>query len=78
MGYCENSKAYRIYIPGERKVEISRDITFNEDATLAKVRDLPPSPPPKKENGDRDILDGPYVPKSEIDIFYDPMEPMDP
>jgi len=31
VGYCENSKAFRIYIPGQRKVEISRDVTFDED-----------------------------------------------
>ena len=49
VGYCENSKAY---IPGQGKVEISRDVTFDEDATLGKARDLPSPPLPKKENDD--------------------------
>jgi hypothetical protein len=36
VGYCEVSKAFRIYIPGHRHIEISRDVTFDEDASLKK------------------------------------------
>ena len=28
VGYNETSKAYRIYIPGQRYIEVSRDVTF--------------------------------------------------
>jgi hypothetical protein len=28
VGYNESSKAYRIYILGRRKIEISKDVTF--------------------------------------------------
>jgi hypothetical protein len=38
LGYCEVSKAFRIYIPGHRHIEISRDVTFDEEATLKKSR----------------------------------------
>jgi hypothetical protein len=38
VGYCEVSKAFRIYIPGHRHIEISRDVTFDEDAALKKSR----------------------------------------
>ena len=38
MGYCEVSKAFRIYIPGHHHIEISRDVTFDEDAMLKKSR----------------------------------------
>jgi hypothetical protein len=38
VGYCEVSKAFRIYIPGHRHSEISRDVTFDEEATLKKSR----------------------------------------
>ena len=38
VGYCENSKALGIYILGQRKVEISRNVTFDEDATLGKAK----------------------------------------
>jgi hypothetical protein len=38
VGYCEVSKAFRIYIPSEHHIEISRDVTFDEDATLKKSK----------------------------------------
>jgi hypothetical protein len=38
VGYCEVSKAFRIYIPGHRHIEISRDVTFDEEAALNKSR----------------------------------------
>ena len=36
VGYCEVSKAFRIYIPGHRHIEINRDVTFDEEASLKK------------------------------------------
>ena len=30
MGYSESLKTYRIYIPGSRKIEVRRDVTFQE------------------------------------------------
>jgi hypothetical protein len=38
VGFCEVSKAFRIYIPGHRHIEISRDVTFDEEAALHKSR----------------------------------------
>ena len=35
---CGVSKAFRIYIPGHHHIEISRDVTIYEDATLKKSR----------------------------------------
>jgi hypothetical protein len=40
VGYCEASKAFRVYIPGYHHIEISRDVIFDEDATLKKSRRL--------------------------------------
>ena len=31
VGYSENAKAYRIYLPGSRKVVVRRDVKFMED-----------------------------------------------
>jgi hypothetical protein len=39
VGYYEVSKAFRIYIPGHRHIEISRDVTFDEEAALKKSQD---------------------------------------
>jgi hypothetical protein len=38
VGYCEVSKAFRIYIPGHYHIEISKDVTFDEEETLNKSR----------------------------------------
>jgi hypothetical protein len=38
VGYCEVSKALRIYILGHHHIDISRDVTFDEDETLNKLR----------------------------------------
>jgi hypothetical protein len=38
VGYCEVSKDLRIYIPGQHHIEITRDVTFDEDATLKKSK----------------------------------------
>eukprot|EP00253_Pinus_taeda_P028274 PITA_28274 len=41
VGYSENTKGYRIYVAGQREVEISHDVTFDEDMPLIKVDNLP-------------------------------------
>jgi hypothetical protein len=38
IGYCEVSKAFKIYIPGYHHIEIRRYVTFDEDATLKRSR----------------------------------------
>ena len=38
VGYSESSKAYRIYFPGFKKIDISRDVTFDEDSAYNKSR----------------------------------------
>ena len=38
VGYFEVSKAFRIYIPSYHHMEISRDVTFDEDTILKKSR----------------------------------------
>ena len=36
VGYRKTSKAYRIYIPGLRQIEVSRDVTFEEEMAIWK------------------------------------------
>jgi hypothetical protein len=60
MGYSENSKGYRIYVPGQRQIEVSRDVTFHEEAAFKKSRELqqeseavqPASPSSENEESD--------------------------
>jgi hypothetical protein len=53
VGYSESSKAYRIYILGQRQIEVSRDVTFEEEISFRRSREsqmeidneIVPSPP---------------------------------
>ena len=38
VGYSEQSKSYRIYIPGYRQIELSRYVNFDEDTSFIKQR----------------------------------------
>jgi hypothetical protein len=38
VGYCEVSKAFRIYIPSHHHIEIRRYVTFDEYEVLKKSR----------------------------------------
>jgi hypothetical protein len=57
MGYSENSKSYRIYVLGQRQIEVRKYVTFHEEATFKKSRELqqdseavqPTSPSSKNE-----------------------------
>ena len=41
MGYSESSKAYRIYFLGFKKINITSDVTFDEDSAYNKSRKRP-------------------------------------
>ena len=49
VGYSESSKAYRIYFPGFKKIDISRDVTFDEDSAYNKSRKRPAEEPEEAE-----------------------------
>jgi hypothetical protein len=40
LGYSETSKAYRIYIPGERHIEVRRDVSFHEEDAFKRSKEL--------------------------------------
>ena len=45
MGYSKSSKAYRIYFPRFNKIDIRRDIKFDEDSSYIKSRKRPTEEP---------------------------------
>ena len=74
MGYSETSKAYRIYVFGQREVEISHDVTFDEDVALGKVRD----PSISKEDKDEDARkqkEPKDEPMPDVEGSMDPIDP---
>jgi hypothetical protein len=40
LGYSENSKAYMIYVLGQREIEVRRYVTFHVEATFKKSIEL--------------------------------------
>jgi hypothetical protein len=42
LGYIETSKAYRIFIPAQRKIVVRRDVKFEENLASRKSHELPP------------------------------------
>ena len=49
MGYFESSKDYRIYFLGFKKIDISKDVTFEEDSAYNKSRKRPAKEPEEIE-----------------------------
>ena len=49
VGYYEGSKAYRIYFLGFKKIDISRDVTFDKDLAYNKSRKRPIEDPEEEE-----------------------------
>ena len=40
MGYSDTFKVLIIYVPGERHIEVSQDVTFHEEASFKRLKDL--------------------------------------
>ena len=76
IGYSETSKVYKIYVPGFKKIEISRDVTFDEDAAFSK----------SKKNASEEVQDeepkdprGSYSEaKKFVPEYHDELEPQKP
>ena len=49
VGYSESLKAYRIYFLGFKKIDISKDVTFDEETTYNKSRKRPAEEPQEDE-----------------------------
>ena len=41
VGYSETSKAYMIYVPNQRHIEVSRDVAFHEEVVFKRSKELP-------------------------------------
>ena len=78
MGYFESSKAYRIYFPGFKKIDISRDVTFDEDSAYNKSRKRPAEEPEEtKAPRIHDTTMNEEIQEEDRE-FEEPQEPVDP
>jgi hypothetical protein len=76
VGYSDSSKAYRIYIPEQHKIEVNRDVTFNEKMAFKKsieetieeeeIEELNKEST-ENENGKKELPDHPMEPCENID-----------
>jgi hypothetical protein len=41
VGYSDTSKEYGIYVPRKKFIEVNRDVTFHEEATFRRPREIP-------------------------------------
>lgn len=41
VGYSESSKTYTIYVPGQKQVEVNRDVTLDENVAYWKSKEVP-------------------------------------
>ena len=74
MGYSESSKAYRIYIPGSRQIEVSRDVTFEEEMAVRKGRgsDM------EIDDEELEMRSSPSPVQNELAGKDEPIDPIDP
>jgi hypothetical protein len=83
VGYSESSKAYRIYIPKQHKIEFSRGVTFNEKMAFKKSREESMEKEyeepkeestclPKSQNEEPEQLDHPMQPCEPIESVIVP------
>ena len=80
MGYSESSKDYRIYFLGFKKIDIIRDVTFDEDIAYNKSRKIPTEEPKEAEAEAPRIHDTTMNEETQEEDreFEEPQEPVDP
>ena len=78
VGYFESSKAYKIYFLGYKKIEISRDVTFDEDTTYNKSRKRPAEEPEEAEAPRVHDTTMNEEAQEEDQEFEEPQRPVDP
>jgi hypothetical protein len=67
VGYNETSKAYRIYVPGQRQIELSQDVTFDEDAAFFRSNESHLDVETEEHEAPKDIEDPvPNSPHSDV------------
>ena len=78
MGYSKSLKDYRIYFLGFKKININRDVTFDENSAYNKYRKRPVEEPEEIEVPriqDTTMNDATQEEDREIE---EPQEPVDP
>ena len=78
VGYSESSKAYRIYFLGYKKIDISKDVTYDEDAAYNKSRKRLAEEPEEEEAPRIHDTTMNEETREEDREFEEPQRPVDP
>ena len=78
MGYSETSKGYKIYFPGYKNIDISRNVTFDEDTSYNKYKKIPAEEPEEAEAPKIHDTTMNEENQEEDQEFEEPQEPVDP
>jgi hypothetical protein len=75
VSYSESTKDYRIYIPDQRKMELNKDVTFEEDVAYWRSRRSD-----SDSDDSQELLASPSPAKRETmeDDIVEPTDPVDP
>ena len=77
VGYCEVSKAFKIYIPEFPHMEISRDVTFDEEATLKRSKKCQHEELYEEDARPKNA-EATFLPKNEAPKDHGMIEPQEP
>ena len=77
VGYCEVSKAFRMYTPKFHHVEISGDVTFDEEAALKRSQKCQHEEAYEEDVPPRNVEAAPS-PEDETPEDHDMLEPQEP
>ena len=78
MGYSESSRAYKIYFPWFKKIDISTDVTFDKDSSYIKSRKKPPEESEEtREPRIHDTIMNEQIQEEDREL-EEPQEPIDP
>jgi len=77
VGYCDVSKAFRIYIPGFHHMEINRNVTFDEEATLKRSRKCQHEEVYEEDAPPRNT-EATFLPEDEAPKDHDMTKPQEP
>ena len=66
VGYNESSIAYMIYVLGERHIEVSRDVTFHEEAAFKRTKEIQYDT--ETQEHETPMMENPYIDSNPSDV----------
>jgi hypothetical protein len=75
VGYNESLKVYQIYNPSQRQIEVSRDVTFEEEVAFRRSRGSHMEIDSERQE---EMVSSPPHPPAVMKETVEPIDPIDP